>query len=148
MEISFYHLTRQPLSRALPKLMEKVLGAGLTAVILTGSKERMMDIDGALWTNDPASFLPHNIQGRERADEQPLYITTEEENPAGATVLVLTDGATVSAFDGYDRCLEMFDGNDMAMVEAARDRWKSYKDQGHDLTYWQQTDTGGWSKKG
>lgn len=45
MEISFYHLTRQPLNRALPKLMAKVLGAGMKAVILTGSRERMIDLD-------------------------------------------------------------------------------------------------------
>lgn len=128
--------------------MAKVLGAGLKAVILTGSKERMIDLDGALWTDDPASFLPHGIEGSEQADQQPLYITTTPENPAGATVLVLTDGATAAGFDGYDRCLEMFDGNDVTMVEAARARWKSYKEQGHDLTYWQQTDSGGVVKKG
>lgn len=103
---------------------------------------------GALWTNDPASFLPHGIEGADKSDQQPLYITTTVENPAGATVLVLTDGAEVSGFDGYDRCLEMFDGNDITMVEAARARWKSYQEAGHDLTYWQQTETGGWSKAG
>jgi DNA polymerase-3 subunit chi len=32
-------------------------------------------------------------------------------------------------------------------VYAARDRWKAYKAAGHALTYWQQTDRGGWEKK-
>jgi DNA polymerase-3 subunit chi len=31
-------------------------------------------------------------------------------------------------------------------VTEARARWKSYKEQGHVIVYWQQTD-GGWEKK-
>jgi DNA polymerase-3 subunit chi len=41
----------------------------------------------------------------------------------------------------------MFDGNDYEAVTSARARWKTYKAAGHDLTYWQQTDRGGWEKK-
>jgi DNA polymerase-3 subunit chi len=41
----------------------------------------------------------------------------------------------------------MFDGNDPAAVAAARDRWRAAKAAGHALTYWQQTDRGGWAKK-
>tara|TARA_B100001939_G_scaffold331712_2_gene330005 strand:+ start:2127 stop:2576 length:450 start_codon:yes stop_codon:yes gene_type:complete len=146
-EISFYHLQRQPLSRALPKLLEKVLQAGHRAVILTGSTERMQDLNAALWTYDPASFLPHGMQGGKRAEEHPIYLTTKEENPNGADILVLTDGTTVSDFSAYKRVLEMFDGTDEEMVVAARQRWKAYKAAGHALTYWQQTETGGWTKK-
>jgi DNA polymerase-3 subunit chi len=41
----------------------------------------------------------------------------------------------------------MFDGNDPAAVEAARQRWSAAKSAGHSLTYWQQTGAG-WEKRG
>ena len=41
----------------------------------------------------------------------------------------------------------MFDGHDDEAVSAARQRWKAHKDSGHALTYWQQTERGGWEKK-
>jgi DNA polymerase-3 subunit chi len=69
------------------------------------------------------------------------------ENPNDAGILVLTDGATADDFDGFERCLEMFDGNDDAAVAAARERWTASKAAGHDVVYYQQTESGGWEKK-
>jgi DNA polymerase-3 subunit chi len=40
----------------------------------------------------------------------------------------------------------MFDGNDDAAVEAARQRWSVASTAGHSLTYWQQT-VAGWEKR-
>ena len=67
---------------------------------------------------------------------------------SSATLLALTDGVEPAFLDGFERCLDLFDGNDSQAVEAARGRWKRLKDAGHDLTYWQQTAQGGWEKKG
>src|SRR5690606_9646272 len=80
-EISFYHLTRQPLNKALPRLLEKVLAAGHRALVLAGSEERVEDLDAALWTYDPDSFLPHGSRVLGHAARQPIYLTTAEENP-------------------------------------------------------------------
>ena len=146
-EISFYHLLHQPLTSALPKLLEKVQGAGLKAVIKVGSEDHMKDLDEALWSFKKDSFLPHGHMKTKFADQQPIYLTTGDENPAGATILVLVDSRESDLLDNYDRCLEMFDGTDQEAVTAARVRWKAYKEAEHDLTYWQQTEQGGWSKK-
>jgi len=145
--ISFYHLRHQPLSHALPKLLEKVQEAGLKAVIKVGSEKHMAELDEALWTFTSQSFLPHGTIKSKFLDQQPLLLTTADENPASATVLVLVDNMESDQMDAYDRCLEMFDGADDDAVTAARVRWKTYKDAGHDVTYWQQTPQGGWTKK-
>ena len=147
MEISFYHLTRQPLNVALPKLLGKVIEAKMKAVIKVPNKVQMDDVDQALWTFDKASFLAHDTELSEFKEDQPIYITIGEENPNNAEVLVLTDGAETGSLESYKRVLEMFDGNNPTAVEKARERWTSYKNDGHDLTYWQQTDAGGWNKK-
>ena len=148
MEISFYHLTLQPLNVALPKLLAKVSEAKMKAVVKVPSSVHMDDVDQALWSFDKESFLAHDTQKSKYPEDQPIYITTGEENPASAEVLVLTDGATSELVEGYTRVLEMFDGNNPTTVEQARERWSAYKSAGHDLTYWQQTETGGWTKKG
>ena len=146
-EIGFYHLTRSPLERALPKLLEKVLAAGLRAVVRVGSEERAGFLNTALWTYDPASFLPHGTAAEGSGARQPIWLSVGEDNPNAATVLVLTDGAGAGGLGGYDRCLEMFDGRDPEAVARARARWKAYRDAGHSLTYWQQTGDGGWEQK-
>jgi len=46
----------------------------------------------------------------------------------------------------FTRCVDLFDGNDPAAVEAARERWRQAQAAGHNLTYWQQTQAG-WEKK-
>ena len=35
-EIGFYHLTRTPLERALPQLLEKIHGSGARAIVMAG----------------------------------------------------------------------------------------------------------------
>lgn len=147
-EIGFYHLTQTPLERALPKLLEKVLASGARAVVMAGSAERVGALNAALWTYEPASFLPHGCAADGDAADQPIWLTADDENPNGATILLLTDGAVSDSVDDYDRCLEMFDGRDDAAVAAARERWRAYRDAGYPLTYWQQTDRGGWEQKG
>lgn len=146
-EISFYHLLHTPLERALPKLVEKVLESGARAVIRTGSVERAEALSSVLWTYDQDSFVPHGTARDGNAAQQPIWITPDEENPNGAEILVLTDGAVSSEIGAYRRCLEMFDGRDEAAVADARRRWTGYKAADHALTYWQQTERGGWEKK-
>ena len=147
-EVSFYHLLHTPLDRALPKLIQKVLESGARAVIRTGSAERAEALSSVLWTFDQNSFLPHGTARDGNADRQPVWITPDDENPNGADILVLTDGATAGEITAWRRCLEMFDGRDDAAVAEARRRWSDYRAADHVLTYWQQTERGGWEKQG
>ncbi len=146
-EIRFYHLGRKPLERALPELLEKVLERGWRAVVMAGSEERVEALNGLLWTYGQQSFLPHGSAGDGHPEQQPVWLTVEDENPNRAEVLVLTDGAASGAIGDDQLCCELFDGRDEAAVAAARERWSAYRTAGHALTYWQQTEGGGWEKK-
>ncbi len=146
-EIGFYHLQRVTLERALPMLLEKILQRGLKAVLMAGSTERIEALNGQLWTWEQRAWLPHGSARDGNAGLQPIYLTTEEENPNGAEVLVLVDGVAPAFLDRFDRAVDIFDGRDEAAVAAARSRWQSWRDAGHPLTYWQQTEAGGWEKK-
>ena len=145
-EVSFYHLEREPLDRALPKLLEKVAERGLRAVVIAGSEARVEALNEYLWTYRRDGFLAHGAARDGHAAEQPIYLTTEEQNPNGATVLILVDGADAGFKATFDRCLDLFDGTDPDALGEARQRWRAAKAAGFDLTYWQQG-PGGWEKK-
>ncbi len=145
-EVSFYHLQRAPLERALPRLLERVLQSGLRAVVLAGSTERVEQLDAVLWTYDPGAFLPHGSAEGGFAGDQPVFLTTDEENPNGATVLVLVDGVDPKFKGDFERCLDLFDGNDADAVEAARNRWRAAQASGGTAKYWKQDDAGRWEQ--
>lgn len=147
-EIGFYHLTVTPLERALPKLLEKTLEAGERAVVRAGSEERVQALNGLLWTYEDRSWLPHGTAKEGHAEDQPVWLTADDDTPNGASFLFLTDGVEAEDVSAFQRVFDLFDGRDDAAVAAARDRWKRGKDASHALTYWRQTDAGGWEKAG
>ncbi|MGE0725627.1 MAG: DNA polymerase III subunit chi [Alphaproteobacteria bacterium] len=131
----------------MPRLLEKVVASGKRAVVLAGSVERAAALSSLLWTYDPGSFLPHGTARDGSAAAQPIWLSDQDENPNAATMLVLVDGATSAQLAQFERCLDLFDGNDPDAVAAARRRWVEAKAAGHGLTYWQQTESGGWQAK-
>lgn len=146
-DVLFYHLTESRLEDALPPLLEKSLARGWRVVVQTGSEERRDALDAHLWTYRDASFLPHGCDTGRHPDRQPVVLSAGDGNPNGATVRFVVDGASASETAGYDRLVFMFDGHDAQQLEDARKEWKRLKEEGHDLTYWQQTDERGWQRR-
>lgn len=146
-EIGFYHLTRTGADQALAPLLGRTLAAGERAVVRLGSAERMAALDAALWLVAEPDWLPHAAPPSADSDLQPIWLTTDDDAPNGASFLFLIDGATSAQLDAYKRVFDLFDGADDAAVAAARGRWAAAKEAGHALTYWQQTPRG-WERKG
>jgi DNA polymerase-3 subunit chi len=146
-EVLFYHLEQQPLERVLPSLVERTLERGWRAVVQAGSEERVEALDTLLWTYREESFLPHGTRRDGNSAEQPVYLTSNEENPNGAGVRFLVDGAETAELSGYDRVVYLFDGRDETAVAKAREQWKAAKGAGCAVTYWQQSNEGRWEKK-
>ena len=147
MRIDFYHLDAWPLDRALPKLLEKVISAGQRALVVTASEERAQTLNTLLWTYDAGSWLPHGTKADGHEPEQPILIGDTDDNLNNADILVLTEGMDSAHKHAFSRCLDLFDGTNADALEAARDRWKTAKADGHELHYWQQTQSGGWSEQ-
>jgi DNA polymerase-3 subunit chi len=83
---------------------------------------------------------------------QPIFLTTGSENPNGATVRFLIEGAEVAPIlernENYERLMLLFDGNDAEALAAARAQWADLKARGNALSYWQQSADGKWEKRG
>jgi len=145
-EIRFYHLERTALEAALPKMLEKTLERGSRAVVLFGSAERLEAVNAHLWTYDDRAFLPHGGPGDGHAADQPIWLTTTEECPNDARTIFLADRARLENPDSYALVVLLFDGRDTEALADARREWARWKTDGHQLTYWQQTDRG-WEQK-
>ena len=67
------------------------------------------------------------------------------DSPAnGADILCILDGSSPDSLPNYSKVLDVFDGSDEAAVASARQRWSTYKEQGHALQYVKQQPGGGW----
>ncbi|MGI9405994.1 MAG: DNA polymerase III subunit chi [Hyphomicrobiaceae bacterium] len=146
-EVWFYHLERQRLEDVLPNLLDKTRQRGWRAVVQTGSEERRDALNDLLWTFSEASFLAHGTAHDGSSEMQPIYLTCVPENPNGAEVQFLVDEADADDPAGYARSIFLFDGHDEQAVADARTAWKSARDAGCDVTYWQQSVQGKWEKK-
>ena len=142
-EIRFYHLQTKTLEQALPELLTKAVSQGRRVVIRTPDKTAAERLSDHLWTFRPDSFLPHGSARDGFAERQIIWITPGNDNPNVADMLLLTGAAEAEDVSAYTLCCDVFEASG---AEAARGRWKTYRDAGHAVTYWQQTEKG-WEKK-
>ncbi|TPI41739.1 DNA polymerase III subunit chi [Mesorhizobium sp. B3-1-9] len=146
-EILFYHLTESTLEEALPGLLERSVERGWRAVVQTGTEERRDALDQHLWIFRDDSFLAHATDREAYPAEQPVLLTTGQGNQNAAQIRFLVDGASPPELSGYERAVFLFDGHDAAQLEGARTHWKTLKEAGHAVTYWQQTPDRRWERK-
>ena len=144
----FYHLTRSPMETALPMLLTRALEAGWHVVVRGVEKGRMDRLDLRLWAGPEEGFLPHGLAGGAHDAAQPVLLTTGREMPNTAQCLMSIDGAGVDPAEcaGLERICVIFDGNDPAAVQAARDQWKALTGAGIAAQYWSEQ-SGRWQKK-
>jgi DNA polymerase IIIc chi subunit len=147
-EVLFYHLKGQTLEQVLPPLLQKSLERGWRVVVQASSDERVEALDAHLWTWRDDAFLPHGTSRDPEAAEQPIVLTASAENPNGAAVRFLVDGANLTADAGnYQRIVLLFDGDDPEAVEIARVRWNEAKTKGAEVTYWKADENGRWQRQ-
>ena len=146
-EVRFHHLERRRVDEALPRLIERALEEGQRVLVRAPSEDMAAALNERLWTYDDASFLPHGAAGDGDPTTQPIFLTSEVANPNGATMLVRVSGAEVAEGDeAFDLTLLLFDGRDEASLAHARAEWRRLKDGGHAISYWRESDEGGWER--
>ena len=146
-EVRFYHLERRRIDQALPGLLERALEEGLRVLVRASSDEMVAALNERLWTSDDASFLPHGAAGDGDPMTQPIFLTSEPDNPNAATLLVRLSGVEADEADeAFDLAVLMFDGRDEAALAHARGEWRRLKDEGRSISYWRESDEGGWEQ--
>jgi DNA polymerase-3 subunit chi len=147
--VDFYHLQTSNIENTLPKLLDKAYASGKKILVKIGNEERVEFLNTHLWAYDEQSFLPHGSKKDGNSEMQPIWLTSQEDNPNNATILFLVDGAmcNIDKISAFERILNIFDDNDKEALAWSREFWKNIKSQGNECYYWQQDEKGTWLQK-
>ena len=147
MQANFRNLGGKPLELWVAYLSAEYAAAGTRVLIRAATPERVKALDQALWTYDRESFLPHGTADAGGAAAQPVLLTASEGNPNSAEALILVDHSVAPEGGEWQVIDYVFERNDPAAREAARQQWRLWKEQGREPIYWE-TDAQGWRRAG
>jgi DNA polymerase-3 subunit chi len=143
-EIRFYHIQKKSAEATVFDLAERALARGHKILIRLQDEDEAKRLNDFLWINKPDSFLPH---GMDKPESQPIFLTATNDNPNNSDVLFLMPGCETGGVGDFALVCDILDGRDGEQVAAGRTRYRDWKAQGHELSYWQQSDTGKWEQK-
>ncbi len=144
----FYHLTHSTLEATARTLLTRALDQGWRVALRGRERSLLERLDLALWTDDKASFLPHGLAGGPHDADQPVLLTLDPTAPNAPQGVMAVDRAPVTADEvaGLERLWVLFDGQDNAAMQAARENWKAMTAAGVLAEYWSE-ESGRWQKK-
>ena len=134
-QVDFYILQdSQPGARSLftCRLTEKVFKQGHQVYINTESSQQLEQLDDLLWTFRDGSFLPHAVYAGGASDNPPILLGHAVEPDGPGDVLVNLSSELPPFFSRFSRVAELVD-NDTPRLDAARERYRFYKDRGYTL---------------
>jgi DNA polymerase-3 subunit chi len=131
--IDFYFEAEDKLQVAC-RLSAKAAQQKLRVLIYTGDEAEAQRIDKMLWTWQAIGFLPHCMTRSPLAAETPVLITHDPEDTPHDDVLLNLHREWPPAFSRFRRLVEIV-GRDEADREAARSRFRFYRDRGYEITH-------------
>jgi|APIni6443716594_1056825.scaffolds.fasta_scaffold1916156_1 DNA polymerase-3 subunit chi len=114
------------------KLSAKALEQGLRVLLLTSDENQAARIDQMLWSVPVTGFLPHCRARDELAPVTPLIVDHDPGELAHEQVLLNLSDARPAFFSRFQRLIEIVT-TDEADREAARERFRFYRDRGYEI---------------
>ncbi|SCY61151.1 DNA polymerase III subunit chi [Thiohalorhabdus denitrificans] len=119
--------------RAACMVAGKAYASGYGVLVLATSEALLSDLDTRLWTYRAGSFVPHaRLEHRDPEAPEPVVLASDCADPGGAQVLVCASPPPMECLSGFQRVAE-FVPPDSAGREAARSRYKAYRESGFEL---------------
>ncbi|MEQ1438795.1 DNA polymerase III subunit chi [Fontimonas sp. SYSU GA230001] len=130
------------------RLCDKAAGAGMKVYVATRDAALADELDGALWSFRQGSFVSHErYDGAVPAEPAPAVLIGAVEPPdSHHGVLINLDAEIPDYFSRFERVLELVAG-DPAQRAASRARYKFYRDRGYELNTYEQSASGGWTRR-
>ena len=129
--IDFYFEAEDKLQVAC-RLSAKAAQQKLRVLIYAHDEAQAQKIDRMLWTWQATGFLPHCMTRSALAAETPVLITHDPEDTPHDEVLLNLHSAWPPAFSRFQRLVEIV-GRDEEDREAARGRFRFYRDRGYEI---------------
>lgn len=132
--VQFYHNAADPLALTC-ELVERAYTSGRRVAVRTADALKAAELDEALWTFEPGSFIPHVQLGVPLSEETPVIVSDSAPAAAWPHQDVLFNLASDLApnFAGFRTVIEIV-GQNEEQVRAGRARWMQYRSLGLELT--------------
>jgi len=114
------------------RLVRKIYRARHKVLVWCDDAARLDEFDRMLWTFSQQDFIPHVSVGDPLAAETPVLLAADPVETPFHEVLVNLGSATPPMFSRFDRLIEVV-ASGQADREAARERWRFYRDRGYPL---------------
>ncbi len=114
------------------KLSAKALEQGLRVLVLTADEAMAVKVDQLLWSVPATGFLPHCRARDELAPVTPVIVDHDPGELLHEQVLLNLSGTRPVFFSRFQRLIEIVT-TDEADREAARGRFRFYRDRGYEI---------------
>lgn len=130
-QIDFYtHVQDKP--QLACKLSAKALEQGLRVLILAPDERVAMKLDQMLWSTPATGFLPHCRARSPLAEMTPVIVDHDPGELVHDEILLNLGDARPAFFSRFQRLIEIVTMDD-ADREAARERFRFYRDRGYEI---------------
>jgi len=131
--VDFYAGSSDP-GRTVFSLALKAVRAGHRVWVLTRDPAHTAETDARLWADPPGGFLPHCAADHTLAARTPVVVGHDPAAVPHEDILINLRDDTPPCFSRFNRLLEVV-GTESASVQAARERYKFYRDRGYPLQH-------------
>lgn len=114
------------------RLIRKAYGSGLKIVCYSTQPALLARLDEMLWSFSEDDFLPHVVSGHPDVPHTPIVLTHTADDITHYDLLINLDTQWPPFFARFDRLIEIV-GTDETNKEAARVRYRFYKERGYPL---------------
>ena len=131
--IEFIRLKKAEKARHLCELAEDYFNDGKRVLITVLDDNQGVTLDGFMWTWKKGAFIPHAYaNGAVDCFDEPVAITTAEQNPNGAQVLIMGKPCSLGFIRQFEHAVDFAELYDDDLANAARQRFAQYREAGLD----------------
>lgn len=113
-------------------IANKAWQSGNNVYIHTKSRETAIMLDDLLWMFHDISFIPHALADQSEPPDTPVIIGWQNKVPENFNVMINLTGNIPAIAERFARIVEIVAGDESERA-AARNRYRSYRDSGHEL---------------
>ncbi|MFA5699853.1 MAG: DNA polymerase III subunit chi [Desulfuromonas sp.] len=131
-KIEFIKLEHPGIAPWLCRLAQEFFGQGKRVLVMVENDERAMALDRYMWVWEKSAFVPHVWDsGAVESYDEPVVITTKENNGNGAVVLVDAKGCSFNFARRFEHVVEFAPTYAQEEVAAARKRFMRWRQEGY-----------------
>lgn len=144
-EVNLYKIPEANFFKVLPKLLESIVARGNKIVLLATNDEQISSLDDLLWVYNQLSFLPHATYKDELREENPIYITSsEQDNIIKANfIAVISENYIPLNLNAYEKYLFFYNEQTLNIT---KERIKKINEMGGVCNFITQDQKGQWIK--